>query len=575
MTSTGFFAWGAPFQSKADSALLAGSFRTAGGRIFIDSDVLPSNTYYVYYKFQNSYNAISIHTHAILVNPSPNAIFTSSNNCVVSAVNFTDHSTIDASSLPYTTSIVSYIWDFGDGSPKQYFSNPFTSTSYKYAVANNYNVTLQVTTDKGCTKTSAPYQLKVGDPPTPLFTWSSICTNDSTKFDDKSNPGVVSVITNYQWDFGDGTIINGSPGTTIVDTKTGGKFEKPNHKYTTNGVYPVKITVTNDNGCFDTSPAKKVFILPYSTITPLPTSAYKQDFQVNDGGWVPEAFNATNSTPQDTIPSDTSWVWSIPNGLRIQPTALTDKSWWTGKNSNSYFINENSVVNGPCFNLSQLNRAMFSLDYWTDAEENSDGTVLQISIDRGNNWQIVGPLAGLPVALRDQGINWYNPGAVIVSNPGEQPFFGPYGWTGKAGQWLSGKYNLDGILPIAKRNQVRFRLAFASHGVPSAGLKYDGFAFDNVFVGDKTKNVLVEQITNANSSTSGAADVYFANLYTKQVTQRNGSTDFNYIQYHVRFPQPDVFSQANGDDAAARALYYSVQTPPYSMLDGIQTNKLP
>jgi len=216
---------------------------------------------------------------------------------------------------------------------------------------------------------------------------------------------------------------------------------------------------------------------------------------------------------------------------------------------------------------------MFSFDYWVDAEENSDGAVLQYSVDGGLNWQIVGPLAGLPVAQRDQGINWYEPGSVVVSNPGQQPLFGPYGWTGQSNQWLTGKFNLDGIVPPAARNQVRLRIAFSSHGVPSGGLKYDGFAFDNVFVGDKTKNVLVEHFTNANINASVNGDNYFNNLYAAQISFRNGRSDFYDLQYHVRFPQPDFFSQSNSDDAAARALHYKVQQPPYSVLDGIQSGK--
>jgi len=35
----------------------------------------------------------------------------------------------------------------------------------------------------------------------------------------------------------------------------------------------------------------------------------------------------------------------------------------------------------------------------------------------------------------------------------------------------------------------------------------------------------------------------------------------------VEFAKPDVFSQANNDDPAARALYYGVQKVPYSMLE--------
>jgi hypothetical protein len=573
---TGFFAAG---PAGPDSTTLASHIQKVGAEYYLQTNGLPSKSYVLVYVFKNGYNAISKQFHSILVYPSPRAAFASTNNCVVSAINFTDNSTIDPSTLP-ATSIVNYIWDFGDLKPKQYFSSPFTSTSYTYGSPNSYNVLLQVTTDQGCTNISAPYVLKVGNPPTPRFSWSSICTNDSTKFVDNSKPGVVSTITNYQWDFGDGTIINGAPGTPIVDAKTGGIFDAPRHKYATNGTYLVKIKVTNNNGCFDTSPTKKVFILPYNTITPKPNSAYTEDFEANDGGWIPEAFNALNSTAKDTIASDTSWVWGIPNGANvIKPTTLTNNSWWTGRNSNSYYLNENSVVNGPCFNLSKLNRPMVSLDYIVNTDDNTDGAVMQYSVDGGLTWQLVGPLAGLPIAQRDQGINWYKPGAIVTSNPGEQPAFGPYGWTGSssAGVWRTGKFNLDMIPWVSSatpadstRKQVRVRIAFASKS-EKPGL--EGFAFDNFFVGDKTKNVLVEHFTNATLAASLAGDSYFNNLYAAEINLRYGKTDFNDIQYHIRFPQADVFNQGNtNDDPAARALYYNVQQAPYSVMDGIQAS---
>jgi hypothetical protein len=575
---TGFFAAG---PASPDSTLLASHIQKVGGEYYLQTNGLPSKSYLMVYVYKNGFNAISKRFHTILVYPSPRAAFTSSNNCVVSAIVFKDNSTIDPSTLP-ATSIVNYIWDFGDGKPKQYFTSPFVSTSYNYASPNSYNVMLQVTTDQGCTNTSSPYMLKVGNPPTPLFSWSSICTNDSTKFVDKSKPGVVSVITNYQWDFGDGTVITGAPGTKVVDPKTGGNYENPNHKYATNGTYLVKIKVTNNNGCFDTSPQKKVFILPYNTITPKPNSAYTEAFEASNGGWIPEAFQATNSTVIDTIASDTSWVWGIPNGVAgiIKSTAQTNISWWTGKNANSYYYYENSVINGPCFNLSKLNRPMVSLDYIVDTDENNDGAVLQYSVDGGLSWQLVGPLAGLPVAQRDQGINWYKPGAIVTSNPGEQPSFGPYGWTGpgQSGVWHTGKFNLD-MIPLLNplnsldtlRKQVRVRIGFANRGKPNKA--YDGFAFDNFFVGDKTKKVLVEHFTNATLQGSVNADTYFNNLFANQISLRNGNSDFSDIQYHIRFPQADVFNQGNNDDAAARALYYNVQQAPYSVMDGIKTGK--
>src|SRR5690606_24543763 len=122
----------------------------------------------------------------------------------------------------------------------------------------------------------------------------------------------------------------------------------------------------------------------------------------SDGAWVPEAFTARNST----APSDTSWIWGIPGGIEINPGPSVRGAWWTGKNTDpevTYFSNENSVINGPCFNLSELSRPMISLDYISDADIN-DGAVLQFSIDGGNNWTTVGNNLG---GNKAPGINWF------------------------------------------------------------------------------------------------------------------------------------------------------------------------
>jgi hypothetical protein len=601
--ATGFFAVG-PYstgsagyggvQTYADSVLIANSLIISGSNVYLNTTNLPAKEYFIYYQFQNTFGAITTKLHPILVFPYPKPKFSSSNNCVVNAVTFYDSSKVQANTLPVpynSSTIVNYIWDFNDGSPKAYFTSPFTSTSHKYGVPSNYNVTLQVVTDApngGCTAMFS-YPLTVGNPPSPAFSWSAICTNDSTKFVDHSFPGVVSTITNLKWDFGDGKTISGSPGAKVTNSAsnlTSGTYSKPNHKYNSNSIYPVTLTVTNNNGCFATTPVKKVFILAYKTLKISADSAYEENFEniaTHGGGWIPEVpdgYFATNATLLDSIKSDTSWVWSKPNGLVIQPSPQTGNySWWTGKNNNSYFYYENSAINGPCFNLSKLNRPKVSFDYWVNTEVNADGAVLQYSVNGGTSWELVGPLAGLPTSQRNQGINWYPPGAIVTANPGEQPSFGPYGWTGNTqASWYRASYNLDMIpwvnpLPPydSLRKQVRLRIAFASKGIPSGGTKYDGFAFDNVYVGNKTKNVLFENFTNANQTSSLIAESNFNTLYQAQLSARNEDTDFTYLQYHVRFPAPDVFSQTNADDASARALFYNVQQPPYSVMSGIQT----
>jgi PKD repeat protein len=520
-----------------------------GADYYIKTDGVASAVYRIRYTFKNQFGAITFKEKSIRIFASPIPQFTSANNCIESDVIFTDTSGINPSPFPAT--ITNWQWDFDDGDIS-YDRNP----SKGYQSSGTYDVTLRVITSQGCSSTSAPYSLRVGDVPVVDFSWSSICNNDQTKFKDKTDPGPVSTIASYNWDFGDGNF------STLPD---------PEYKYTSFGTYDVTLSVLTNDGC-DNSLTKRVFILPYNTVTPKADEVYLEDFESSNGGWIAEAFDATNSTPTNVIRSDTSWIWGMPTGVSIATAAGGSNVWWTGRNANTYFSNENSVVNGPCFDLSQLQRPMVALDYFSDTETNLDGAVLQYSIDGGITWAIVGPTPGVP--NRDEGINWFN-GVGIFSNPGSQPI-GPallsYGWTSKQQTWKNARFKLD-LIPKANRGQVRLRIAFASNDGNASGTTFDGFAFDNFFVGDKTRNVLVEHFTTYTLNASLVEDAYLNNLLESQITFDHPVSDFNNIQYHVNFGGVDSLNRYNPTDPAARGLYYGVSQPPFTVMDGLTTGK--
>jgi hypothetical protein len=205
---------------------------------------------------------------------------------------------------------------------------------------------------------------------------------------------------------------------------------------------------------------------------------------------------------------------------------------------------------------------MISIDYWSDLEDRFDGAVVQYSYDGGQTWHTIGDDG-------NQGINWYN-GKALTGNPGEQAI-GQFGWTGRQGTWKTARYNLD-MIPPSERDEVIFRVALGTNsdnGLPENGVPFEGFAFDNVFIGEKQRNVLVEYFTNA--GINPAANDYLNNLYNNQFIFKD-SSDFFKIQYHIANPSPDVINQANPNDHAARALLYGVSQPPVGIMDGILFN---
>ena len=142
---------------------------------------------------------------------------------------------------------------------------------------------------------------------------------------------------------------------------------------------------------------------------------------------------------------------------------------------------------GPCLDLSGLKRPMISLNYWVDAQGGFDGAVMQYSVNGGASWQTVGDAEG-------GGINWYND-RNLPGQPGGQTNFA---WSDTVSQWTNGRYNLDQI-PSALRDTVIFRIAFGSNDDNPSDEILNGFAFDDIFIGEKTRNVLVEHFANTNS----------------------------------------------------------------------------
>ena len=167
------------------------------------------------------------------------------------------------------------------------------------------------------------------------------------------------------------------------------------------------------------------------------------------------------------------------------------------------------------------------------------------------------------------GINWYND-SFLASSPGGQDNFA---WSGSkpTGEWRNARFNLDQI-PLAERNLVRFRIAFASNGDnPSpeqnpSGQILNGFAFDNIYIGEKNRNVLVEHFTNDNSASSNASDVFLDGMYDAQIAAKD-SSDFIAIQYHIG---NDPLYHENTGDPSARAILYGVSQTPTTIMDGIQ-----
>jgi PKD repeat protein len=132
-------------------------------------------------------------------------------------------------------SIVSYAWDFGDGT-----TGTVANPTKVYSAAGTYTVSLTVTDNLGATGTLAGTVTVAAPPPgnqSPVAVWSSTVDGLSVSFDGSGSSDPDGSIVSYAWDFGDGTT---------------GTVANPTKVYSAAGTYTVSLTVTDNLGATGT-----------------------------------------------------------------------------------------------------------------------------------------------------------------------------------------------------------------------------------------------------------------------------------------------------------------------------------
>lgn len=175
--------------------------------------------------YYNSFN-YQIYTDSMLILPSPVANFNYSGACTGNTISFTSNSSISSGSISQ------YEWDFGDGNTSN-LQNP----THSYANTGNFSVQLIVTSNFGC-KDTISKNVFYSPGPSANFSYVIGCQNTPTLFNDISTYPMEDTIVSYFWDFGDG------------NTSTNAN---PNHSYSTSGSFIVKLKITSQNGCLDST----------------------------------------------------------------------------------------------------------------------------------------------------------------------------------------------------------------------------------------------------------------------------------------------------------------------------------
>jgi gliding motility-associated-like protein len=215
-------------------------------------------------------------TITVFQNPTANFSISASKGCTGQQICFTDLST------PGSAAIVSWSWDFGDGSTSS-LQNP----CHTYSAPGVYTVVLVVVDANGCQHTRTITQaVTIGQDFNVSVTYGNVnaCAPPLTvMFNSVVTP---SGSYSYNWNFGN---------------SAGSNIASPSVVYNTNGVFTVSLTVTSSSGCV------RQVVLPSLVRIGRP----KADFTPNVlTGCEPLTVTMNNMSQPDSLPLTFQWSTS-------------------------------------------------------------------------------------------------------------------------------------------------------------------------------------------------------------------------------------------------------------------------
>jgi hypothetical protein len=451
----------------------------------------------------------------INVFPSPKVSFAPADTCIDKRTVYTTFNNLTKSSDPMRA-WQAWNWGFTDENGAV---QPDTNKvgKFLFKTGGPHKITLTATTITGChvTKEST---YNFGMRPNANFYWKNDCMhpNDSIILLDTTES--KSQITSRSWS------IFGGP-----EFKFSTVSKEATYLKSDSGFKKIQLIVrTKYANCYDTV-KKDVYIRPTITV---PADGYFENFENGRQGWIQG--EATDST----------WSFGKPDKVTINHAKSGESAWFTRYNMN--VLKEESSIVSPCFDFAKIDKPIFEIYLWKRFNRDGDGAALQYKIgDSKSGWQYVGTI--------DDGIEWYN-SAVIRGKPGGNQL----GWTTLGTPDTSYVESLHTLDEVTGKSDVKFRIAYGSDGSSNQ----DGIAFDNIRIGERNRNILLEHFTNSTDIPSSNANT------AVNVIAKNRKADVINIQYHTNFPGTDPFYTANPGDASARILFYGLTNVPYTFIDG-------
>lgn len=281
---------------------------------------------------------------SVLPQPAP-AIAAPADACQNDVVMFKDNSD------PNSGSIVSWSWDFGDGTPIQTTQNP----SHIFASPGDYPVTLSATNPNGC-KSQVTKSIHINELPVADFNWSNtVCATRPATLIDATTTPTGTTVTSRVWNI-DGV------------TVTRPDDQPFPHTFATAGTYAVKLTITLSTNCtseitrqitvnpfpviaFDTPPTcisdNNTVFTNHTTIADNSALTYQWDF--GDGTPIQTAQNPVHkyqSTGDFKITLTVTSAYNCSETLikNFRVNGATPVANFTVQNKNSLYSNKEVVI---------------------------------------------------------------------------------------------------------------------------------------------------------------------------------------------------------------------------------------
>jgi PKD repeat protein len=243
---------------------------------------------------QNATGCSDTIAQTVTVNQLPFADFHADTACLNNPTTFTDLS------IPNAGAMISYLWDFGDGTSPVTIQNP----THIYQYYGTFNVKLTVVNSNGCTKDTTK-QILVQPLPIPAFTFSSPnCFGAVVHYTNLSHTvaGYLGSIVKWVWNFDDGTII----------TINAPAIPDINHTFVGYSLsHNVRLTITTNDSCTAfiehvvTSIPAPIAYFEFAAITCSGQPVQFTDYSQENGGSSIMAWNWDFGDPM-TGPNNTS-----------------------------------------------------------------------------------------------------------------------------------------------------------------------------------------------------------------------------------------------------------------------------